>query len=761
MSLVTSHMGGSGHRRGSTVSEYTRNRTVHIGRTTNSKWLVRTVAEFCQQISLLYEHFAINLQSLVESFKEQTLSKDGMSGHRWFVGAWEKLLDQYAVVSSDYFDLAHNLECGVSNSLQEATIHKHAVLDDIVHYRDTLRQEMKSKDANLLKTEKEYSESWKKMEHDGINNIQNPNTAACYNKHNGYILELAGLNKFNEGVCGNVLPSLSKEIERVHAEIAELVIQGIIKHAQLTKSKLNAHGQHMDCMISAMQGIDTSGEAVYSSFEREPRQYGFVKPDQNATGDLAGTKLVMNAATENVLRETHSTLLREASELEKKISAEKEIVTKLTKQHESIRASQQHAKSAECLKKIVNHKYDLQRSEVSLESKKAQLRLFTPDILSWKLSNGHARITVNDPLKPKADQSLISSEAKDSFSDLLDNGKRVHCFQDYNFKKPTFCDHCRGLLKGILKQGLRCKLCKTNVHHKCQDGVPECRGGVEKPNKVFRRQASVRDIKPLVDKKKLLRRQKSSSELEIPRQCDTNVEEVDPIYEAIKCAASLSSGASVDTSPRQSLVPCTPSVTSTQQSGSSLSGSSGSTSSLVPEGRDPDKSKSAPHSPSTASTRRKILETYGKSMSLDTESSYRQQHMHGRTSEPSMRSSSPASSDHDFVALYNFEGMMRDDLSLRAGDRVHMIDKRSTEWWKGELHGECGFFPSFCVTSLKPWEQVVKVTRTYKVSQDVKDGMTLKKDQVVIQTSKEEGGWVHVCNRKQNGVFPSKYLQPI
>ncbi|XP_022094212.1 uncharacterized protein LOC110981176 [Acanthaster planci] len=749
----------SGSRRGSTVSEHSRARSVHIGRTSNSKWLIRTVAEFCQQIAVIYEHFAINLQSLVESFKEQTLSKDGMCGYRWFESAWEDLLEQYAVVSSDYFDLAHNLECGVTNSLQEAAVHKHAFLDDVVHHRDSLRQEMKSKDSNLLKTEKEYAEAWKKMAQDGNGNIKSPNTALCYNKHNGYVLELAGLNKFNESVHATVLPSLSREIERVHSEIADLVIQGLIKHAQLTKSKLSVHGNHMDAVVRALQDIEVSGESVHSPSEKEPRRYSFVKPDHSASRDFVETKLVMNLATGRVLRDKHETLVREVNDLERRINTEKEILMKLTKQHDNIRANQQHAKAAEFLKKIANHKYDLQRSEVFLESKRAQLQLFTRDILSWKLSNGHAVMPGNGE---HSGQSSVSSEAKDSFSDLLDNGRRVHCFQEYNFKKPTFCDNCRGLLKGILKQGLRCKLCKANVHHRCQDGIPACKGGMEKPNRVFRRQASVRDIKPLVDKKKLLRRQKSSSELEIPRQYDSNV---DPVYEAIKCAASLSNASSssyIDTSPRPSLVSNT-SATTAHQSGSSLSGShsSGSTNSLFPESRDLDKSKSAPHSPSSTSTRRKILETYGKSMSLDTEPSLRQQHTHGRNSEPSVRSSSPSSNDQDFVALYNFEGMMRDDLSLRAGDRVHVIDKRSTEWWKGELNGECGFFPSFCVTSLKPWEHVVRVTRTYKASQDVKDGIALKKDQVVIQTSNEDGGWVHVCSRKQTGLFPYKYLQPI
>lgn len=31
-----------------------------------------------------------------------------------------------------------------------------------------------------------------------------------------------------------------------------------------------------------------------------------------------------------------------------------------------------------------------------------------------------------------------------------------HSFVETNFSKPTYCDHCQGLLWGFVKQGVQC-----------------------------------------------------------------------------------------------------------------------------------------------------------------------------------------------------------------------------------------------------------------------------------------------------------------
>lgn len=51
-----------------------------------------------------------------------------------------------------------------------------------------------------------------------------------------------------------------------------------------------------------------------------------------------------------------------------------------------------------------------------------------------------------------------------------------HRFKVYNYKSPTFCDHCGSMLYGLFRQGLKCEECNANIHHKCKKNVPNLCG---------------------------------------------------------------------------------------------------------------------------------------------------------------------------------------------------------------------------------------------------------------------------------------------
>ncbi|KAI8366520.1 integral peroxisomal membrane peroxin-domain-containing protein [Blakeslea trispora] len=50
----------------------------------------------------------------------------------------------------------------------------------------------------------------------------------------------------------------------------------------------------------------------------------------------------------------------------------------------------------------------------------------------------------------------------------------LHAFEETTFGKPTYCDHCQGLLWGLVKQGLQCSGCQAVCHQQCQRKMPAC-----------------------------------------------------------------------------------------------------------------------------------------------------------------------------------------------------------------------------------------------------------------------------------------------
>uniref|UniRef100_A0A3B1IN52 protein kinase C n=1 Tax=Astyanax mexicanus TaxID=7994 RepID=A0A3B1IN52_ASTMX len=52
-----------------------------------------------------------------------------------------------------------------------------------------------------------------------------------------------------------------------------------------------------------------------------------------------------------------------------------------------------------------------------------------------------------------------------------------HTFHIHTYTKPTMCQYCHKLLKGLFRQGLQCSDCKFNCHRRCESQVPpDCRG---------------------------------------------------------------------------------------------------------------------------------------------------------------------------------------------------------------------------------------------------------------------------------------------
>ncbi|KAL1790923.1 serine serine/threonine-protein kinase D1 isoform X2 [Sigmodon hispidus] len=62
---------------------------------------------------------------------------------------------------------------------------------------------------------------------------------------------------------------------------------------------------------------------------------------------------------------------------------------------------------------------------------------------------------------------------------LMSKVKVPHTFVIHSYTRPTVCQFCKKLLKGIFRQGLQCKDCRFNCHKRCAPKVPNnCLGEV-------------------------------------------------------------------------------------------------------------------------------------------------------------------------------------------------------------------------------------------------------------------------------------------
>ncbi|GAA5842652.1 hypothetical protein JCM3766R1_004886 [Sporobolomyces carnicolor] len=61
---------------------------------------------------------------------------------------------------------------------------------------------------------------------------------------------------------------------------------------------------------------------------------------------------------------------------------------------------------------------------------------------------------------------------------------------------------------------------------------------------------------------------------------------------------------------------------------------------------------------------------------------------------PPVPAPAPSSVTEWCTALYDYDSTDPDDLSFREGDRIKLVEIVSDDWWRGELNGRKGIFPS-------------------------------------------------------------------
>ncbi|XP_030766910.1 uncharacterized protein LOC115890735 isoform X4 [Sitophilus oryzae] len=834
--------------------------------------LVKTVSDFTQQLGQMYEQHAEEMQMLVSNFRKRNneLRKERPACPSSLFHTWEALLQEVEIDSQAMGDIASILVRQVSRPMLDRSFYRKIQSRKVFTHRESYETIIAKTEEKLAKTRQEYKSAY-------LAYLSNPTTeslSAYFNGHNAYVQQLHATNGMMEEFGKETLPSLLQELEEIYSDLCSTVTDAIIQGAEIISTRALEQTKRYDTLANQCRSVVGHSDLIHLARSLPvPQGRGLIikrifvppqppPPPEGLEGDIANghinndnippplkDELVIDQLSAVQIKPSHDALRKESDDLKGQIRQIQDALDTLLRiQQRSVDASL-YNKANELQEDISMKRFDLKVAQIHLRAINSQKELFTHKLENETGSGRERKMSASstasmknkwlkafkslktpppEETKPKnqmyAAVSTIMSMRKNGSAatrELLKGDPDAHNFQENTYKKITPCDVCSQVLRGHTRQGLKCRICKMNVHLDCQKDAQKCQ-----------------------TKAKLLRRQKSTSEIET-RVPDINADDEnlpDGYMPTINRRISVKpngrqshrSSEAVNLDPRRSKhqvggaqQPATPSsmATAAPQDATSMRrrifagmksltgfgsrsrhGSPGHRSISLPE---------TPHSP-----RRQKLNLRMKSLSLDSPESTehvqrRQRHGANAASDPhsnhssSSKIQSPSSPVHNrrllsaknirmssvelpdendkspssastspcpspvgkkshrllptnlYVVLYNFKARHQDELDLKAGYKVTVIDTSDPDWWKGKCFGKMGFFPSKYVSKLSSGEKPLQVTHNLQVS-DGDNGLMLLRDQIVIQIGEEIDGMVMIrSGDNRQGVCPVKFLQEV
>ncbi|XP_054275362.1 uncharacterized protein LOC128994676 isoform X6 [Macrosteles quadrilineatus] len=827
--------------------------------------LVRTVSDFTQELSQMYEQHAEELQLLVANFRKKNaeLRKERPACPSSLFHTWETLLQEVEVDSQAHSDIASVFGRQVSRPLLERSFHRKVQARKVFAHRESFELVVNKAEEKLAKARQDYKASY--LGH--MASPSNTATLAAYlDAHNNYVTQLHATNGMVDTYSQETLPLLLQELEEVYSDLCTTLSDSLQQGAEVISSRATEQSRRYEVLSNQCRAVSPTTDLAHFVRSLAPlppqahpshRLRVFTPPqppqqdtqadpsmadgppinDLNAPAPLKNEVVVDRLASIQV-RSRYEALRVEAVELETQIKQLQDALDTMVRIQQRSLESQLYNKVNELQEDISIKRFDLRTAQIHLAAVRAQKELFASKLDSAEGASGRDRKmsssstgsmkskwlkafkslkTTSGPsngTSPKEGEkknqmyhavSTIIAMRKNGRDSGLNLGleSAAHQFQEYTYKKITPCDVCSQVLRGHTRQGLKCRVCKLNVHLDCQEKVGRCQA----KSRLLRRQKSTSEIETRVtpaqeeeavtlvanrpgrssvspagvtqggspSTRSVTWKNPPSRSLASSEQASPG--EVDAVYQVLKQATEISSTRNPPARRVQQGPPLmlrgasTLTVGPTPHASSSVSLFDAESDTYPQDGFCMGRRRRRPifvHSshcwstPSSPVHNRRLLSARNMRMSSVELPDDNEKSLSSASTSPC-----PSPKPHRllptnlYVVLYNFKSRHADELDLKAGYKVTVIDTSDQDWWKGKCLGRIGYFPSKYVTKLGVGEKPLQVTHNLQVS-DGDNGLTLLRDQIVIQIGEELDGMVVIRNGdNRQGVCPLKFLQEV
>ncbi|KAL5288901.1 hypothetical protein ACFFRR_009227 [Megaselia abdita] len=484
--------------------------------------LIKTVSDFNESLSRLYEDHAAALQSLVSSFriKNGELRKERPSCHSSIFQAWESFLQEIEADSQASNDVASTLSRQVSRPMLDKSFHRKVQSRKLFSHRESFETIIAKTEEKLSKCRMDYKQTY-------LAHRQNPTQHSLIeyiDSHNAYVQQLQATNAMLETYNVDTIPQIMQELEEIYGDLCSIVTDSVLQGSDVMASKAAEQVKRYNNLssqcqsVSALQDLTNFARMLPLSptSQKVPRKvFAPPQPQGDASADnsseyneavpLLRNELVFERHSSLQLRPAMESLKREANDLEIQIRQIQDAVDSLIRTQSRSIENQLYNKVNELQEDLSMKKFDLRAKQLHLSAVKAQKELFLSKLEPLSPSREEKRTSAPSTpsmktkwlkafrsLKPASGSSQADRRNGAAGNQpLRPNEDGSHHLQEYTYKKITPCDVCQQILRGHTRQGLRCRICKLNSHPDCSSQLPRCQA-----------------------KQKLLRRQKSTSEIE-------------------------------------------------------------------------------------------------------------------------------------------------------------------------------------------------------------------------------------------------------